>query len=74
MMVIEDEDVFLDNHAISSDDTEILRNFKRLDGKPPLFKGKQLHNVVAKWEVAIFDSGDKKILEKDKNASAMDLF
>ena len=72
-LVIEDEEQYLDNHAISNDDVEIKRVFKRLDAKPSVFKGKQLHSVVAKWEVALFDVGKKKIIGKD-NSSASDLF
>ena len=44
----EDPDWYLDNHAISLDVIKIKRQFKRIDGKPPLFKGKQVSSFLVK--------------------------
>ena len=71
-MVIENMDMYLDNHAISQDEVHIVRQFQKLEGKPPLFKGHHNRQVGALWEVAVYDDNAKVL--RNKNASAADLW
>ena len=73
LMKVEDDELYFDNHAISHDETTILRKFKRQDAKPPLFKGLEVANVMALWEVVIYDKKPKLIID-EMNGSAADLF
>jgi len=73
-LILPAEGMWFDNHAISNDDIDVNRVFKKMEGKVDLFKGKHIFDVLAIWEIAIFDEDRKHFLDDRKAESASDLF
>lgn len=67
------EDMYLDNYAVSNDESEIEKKLIRVNGKPPAYKLKEVPSVVATWEVALYDGKSKSVGGGTKKGVA-DLF